>query len=99
MSIFLLNGVVQEKERKHACVCVTLHIHVEMDGGDVMSGIDPLNMAPSHHNDDVIHRFTDRGGGIVAAIEILGVLRHLMTPTLQEDLNMINEDGKKTYNE
>lgn len=54
-------------------VCVTLHIHVEMDGGDVMSGIDPLNMAPSHHNDDVIHRFTDRGG-IVAAIEILGVL-------------------------
>lgn len=44
-------------------VCVTLHIHVEMDGGDVMSGIDPLNMAPSHHNDDVIHRFTDRGGG------------------------------------
>lgn len=54
-------------------VCVTLHIHVEMDGGDVMSGIDPLNMAPSHHNDDVIHRFTD-GGGIVAAIEILGVL-------------------------
>lgn len=81
-------------------VCVILHIHVEMDGGDVMSGIDPLNMAPSHHNDDVIHRFTDKGGGgIVAAIEILGVLRHLMTPTLQEDLNMINEDGKKTYNE
>lgn len=44
------------------CVCVILHIHVEMDGGDVMSGIDPLNMAPSHHNDDVIHRFTDKGG-------------------------------------
>lgn len=44
-------------------VCVILHIHVEMDGSDVMSGIDPLNMAPSHHNDDVIHRFTDKGGG------------------------------------
>lgn len=25
-----------------------------MNGGDVMSGIDPLlNMAPTHHNDDV----------------------------------------------
>lgn len=41
------------------CVCVCSfcsHIHVEMDGGDVMSGIDPLNMASSHHNDDVIPR-------------------------------------------
>lgn len=31
-----------------------------MDRGDVMSGIDLLNMAPSHHNDDVIHRERER---------------------------------------
>lgn len=29
--------------------------HGEIDGGDVMSGIDPLNVAPSRHNPDVIH--------------------------------------------
>lgn len=27
-----------------------------MDRGDVMSGIDPLNMAPSHNKDDVIRK-------------------------------------------
>lgn len=33
-----------------------LHIYVEMDGGEVMSGIDlPLIVAPSHHNDDVVN--------------------------------------------
>ena len=42
------------------------HIHVEMDRGDVMSGIDLLNMAPSHHNDDVIHgeRQTNKRAGV-----------------------------------
>jgi len=50
-----------------ACVCVRVcmyvcvwsfgsHMNVAMDGGDVMSGIDPLNMAPSHRNNDVIPR-------------------------------------------
>lgn len=32
------------------------NIYVGMDRGDVMSGIDPLNMAPSHHKDDVIRK-------------------------------------------
>lgn len=32
-----------------------------MDGGDVMSGIDPLNMAPSHHHDDVMRSITREG--------------------------------------
>ena len=49
---------------KHTCVLVCLlfcsHVHVEMDGGDVMSGIDPLNTAPSRHNDDVIHQETPK---------------------------------------
>lgn len=53
----------EEKESKKGesmCVSVSVlvctHIHVEIDGGDVMSGIDPLNMAPSQRNGDVIHR-------------------------------------------
>ena len=58
---FSREGRGEERRRKHVCVPVYvfahfLHTYVEMDGGDVMSGIDPLNMAPSHHNDDVIHR-------------------------------------------
>lgn len=59
MGVFLLNEVKRRKElkrgRKDVCMCGScFHIHVEMDGGDVMSGIDPLlNMAPTHHNDDV----------------------------------------------
>lgn len=63
MSAFLLYSAEQEEERKEEesmCVSVYvfahfLHTYVDMDGGDVMSGIDPLNMAPSHHNDDIIH--------------------------------------------
>lgn len=41
--------VLTKMEVKGVCVCVSRcsHIHVEMDGGDVMSGIDPLYMAPS----------------------------------------------------
>lgn len=41
--------VLIKMEVKDVCVCVLLcsHIHVEMDEGDVMSGIDPLYMAPS----------------------------------------------------
>lgn len=40
-----------------ASVCVSTYTasHCEIDGGDVMSGIDPLNVAPSSHNPDVIH--------------------------------------------
>lgn len=50
-----------EKKKEKACVCESMasfcsNIYVEMDGGDVMSGIDPLNMAPSHHKDDVIRK-------------------------------------------
>lgn len=37
--------VLIKMEVKDVCVCS--HIHVEMDEGDVMSGIDPLYMAPS----------------------------------------------------
>ena len=40
-------------------ICVSYfycsHIHVEMDEGDVMSGIDRLHRL-HRHNDDVIHR-------------------------------------------
>lgn len=37
------------KDGSKGCECVLLcsHTHVEMDEGDVMSGIDPLYMAPS----------------------------------------------------
>lgn len=69
---------------------------MEIDGGDVMSGIDPLNMAPSHHNDDVIHR--ERQGKKNSCC--INSSRHLMTQLTKdkdEDLNLINEDEKKTY--
>lgn len=41
----------------HSSVCVPTYTASpgEIDGGDVMSGIDPLNMAPSSHKPDVIH--------------------------------------------
>lgn len=55
-------GTGKRRRRESVCVCVCVcsfrsDMHVRMDGGDAMSGIDLLNMAPSQRDgdDDVIH--------------------------------------------
>ena len=65
-----------------------------MDGGDVMSGIDPLNMAPSHHNDDVIHTERKKNSCRVNSSRCERRLMTQLTQDIDEDLHLINEDEK-----